>query len=373
MAAEAKAVDWLRRAVPQAEALHPYVPGKPIERLLAERGIARAVKLASNENPDGPSPKAVEAAQRALAEAHRYPDGDAGLLKERLAAHMQARPDEILVGNGSNEVLELVIRSFAGPGDEVVYAERGFIVYALAAQAAGAVGVAVPERDGLAPDLDAMADAIGPRTKVVALANPNNPTGAFVEPDALERFFARVPEHVVILLDEAYHEYVAERQGDSWHRFAHPGLVVVRTFSKAYGLAGLRVGFAVADAGIVAVVNRFREPFNVNAPAQAAAIAALDDAEWVEAHVRRTLAERERLESWLRERGVLAGESAGNFVLMRETRAAELVGWLEAQGVIARPLGPYGMHEIVRISVGTPEENSLLLEHLARWLERRDA
>ena len=350
-------IDWMARAVSQAAGLYPYIPGKPIEQLLREKGLASAVKLASNENPYGPSPKAIEAIRQAAGGVHLYPDGDCTALKQRLAAHHGVGTDRILLGNGSNEVLSMVIRAFAGLGDEVVYSRRGFIVYALAAQAAGATGVAVPEADGLSHDLDAMAAAVTERTKVVCLANPNNPTGTLHGNDAIQAFLDRLPRDVVVILDEAYYEFVADELGDSVAQLSHPGLVVSRTFSKAYGLAGLRVGYAVADAGLVAVVNRFREPFNVNLPAQAAVCAALADGDWVMQKVAAVRAERLRLEAFLAGRDLLGGVSHGNFVLLRHTEAKRIWAALEDRGVITRPLVPYGMPDFLRISVGTPAEN----------------
>ncbi len=364
--------DWLSRAVAQAAGLHPYVPGKPVAQLLREKGIAEAVKLASNENPYGPSPRAVEAARKALAQVHRYPDGDAPELRERLAARHGVAPSSVIVGNGSNEVLELVIRAFAGPGDEVVFSRRAFIVYALAAQAAGARGVAVPEADGVTHDLDAMAAAVGARTKVVAVANPNNPTGALHGAAALQRFLDRLPRDVVVILDEAYHEYVAGEAG-GMARLDHPGLVVCRTFSKAFGLAGLRVGYAVADPGLIAVLHRFREPFNVSSVAQAAAMAALDDMDWVRGKVEESLRERARLEAALAGEGLLGAASKGNFVLLRDEHAPSLAAMLEDAGVIVRPLVPYGMADWLRVSVGLPAENDRFLDALAAARKQRGA
>ncbi len=367
-------VDWLSRSAPPAARLRPYVPGKPVEQLLAEkgmagRGLAEAVKLASNENPYGPSPKAVEAARRAAAEVHRYPDGDAGRLKRALAARHGVSPAQVLVGNGSNEVLELLIRAFAGPGDEVVCSARAFIVYRLAAAAAGATPVLVREADGLSHDLEAMAAAVSPRTKVVCIANPNNPTGTLHGPEAVQAFLDALPRDVVVLLDEAYHEYVAHETGESIGRLAHPGLVVCRTFSKAWGLAGLRVGYGVGDPDLLEVANRFREPFNVNALAQAAACAALEDGDWMAEGVARVLEERRRLEAALADMGLLAAPCHGNFVLLRHPEAALLAARLEDAGVIPRPLGPYGMADYLRVTVGTPAENARFLNALAGAVE----
>lgn len=357
-------IDWMARAVPQTAGLHPYIPGKPVETLLREKGLERAFKLASNENPYGPAPKAIAAMQAAACEAHRYPDGDATALKEALAGFHNIATDRILPGNGSNEVLELLIRTFAGAGDEVIYSARGFIVYALAAQAAGATGVAVPEADGLSHDLDAMAAAVNERTKVVCIANPNNPTGTLHDNAAIQRFLDRLPRNLIVILDEAYYEFVADDIGDSVHDLRHPGLVISRTFSKAYGLAGCRIGYAIADADIIGLANRFREPFNLNLAAQAAAVAALDDRDWVMARVRDTIAERAWLESELAALGLDGGRSFGNFVLLRHSRSAQILQQLEDRGIIPRPLAPYGMPDCLRISVGLPAENRAFIAAL---------
>ncbi|MDQ6970797.1 MAG: histidinol-phosphate transaminase [Mariprofundus sp.] len=361
-------IDWLARCVPQTEGLYPYVPGKPVETLLREKGLQRAIKLASNENPYGPSPLAIKAMQQAATEVHRYPDGDANALKEKLAAFHAVDRQQILIGNGSNEVLELLIRSFAGVGDEVVYAQRGFIVYALATQAAGASGIAVPEADGLTHDLDGMVDALSDRTKVVCIANPNNPTGTLLSNAVIQAFLDRLPRDVVVIIDEAYYDFVADELGDSVHVLQHPGLVISRTFSKAYGLAGCRIGYAVADAQIVALVNRFREPFNVSLLAQSAALAALDDGAWVKARVAETIAERDKLEAGLDALALLGGKSFANFVLLRHHQSAEILRRLEDQGIIPRPLAAYGMVDYLRISVGTAAENAVFLSALNRLM-----
>ncbi|RMH50181.1 MAG: histidinol-phosphate transaminase [Zetaproteobacteria bacterium] len=364
------AVDWAARAVAQSARLHPYVPGKPVEQLLRELGVADGCKLASNENPFGPPPAAVAAIQRAAEGVHRYPDGDATELKQALAARHGVDPAQILLGNGSNEVIELIIRTFAGPGDGVLYSAHGFIVYALAARAAGAAGRAVAEPDGLHHDLDATASAVDARSKVVCIANPNNPTGTMHELDALQRFLDRLPPDLVVLLDEAYVDFVTDDPNATLRRLRHPGLVVCRTFSKAFGLAGLRIGYAIADAGLLEVVNRFREPFNVNALAQQAALAALEESAWVRRQVAAVVAERRRLERELAAMGLLQGRTHGNFVLIHHRQAARLVADLERRGLILRPLSPYGMAQSVRVTVGRPEENDRLLGALRDWLER---
>jgi len=357
-------INWMARAVPQTAGLYPYVPGKPVETLLREKGLTHAVKLASNENPYGPSPKAVVAMRAVAAEVHRYPDGDANRLKQKLADFHGVDRDQLLLGNGSNEVLDILIRTFAGAGDEVIFSSRGFIVYALAAQAAGATSVSVPENDGLTHDLDAMAAAVTGKTKVVCVANPNNPTGTLLGNDLMQAFLDKLPRDVVVIVDEAYYEFVADAQGDSVSDLNHPGLVISRTFSKAYGLAGCRVGYAVADAEIVALANRYREPFNLNLLAQEAAIAALDDRDWVMARVADNNRERQRLESALDDLGLLGGRCFGNFVLLQHRQCAELLRRFEDRGIIPRPLAPYGMADYLRVSVGSAEENSEFLQGL---------
>lgn len=359
-----KIVEWMAQAVVQTQGLYPYIPGKPVEKLLREKGLSHAVKLASNENAYGPSPKAMVAMQQAVSEVHRYPDGDCTALKTALAERHDAETSQILIGNGSNEVLELVIRCFAGAGDEVLYSQRGFIVYALATQAAGATQVPVPDTSDLGHDLDAMAAAVNDKTKVICIANPNNPTGTLLSNEKLQIFLDALPRHMVVILDEAYDEFVADIKADSLQTLKHPGLVVSRTFSKAYGLAGCRVGYAVADAALLDVVNRFREPFNVNNFAQVAALAALDDSDWVMDKVKLVKVQRARLEIAFSNLGVLGGKSYANFVLLKHTRAAELLNHLEEQGVIPRPLAGYGLPDYLRISVGTEEENDVLLRVL---------
>ena len=357
--------DWSDRCVPQAARLHPYIPGKPVSQLLRETGLTEAVKLASNENADGMPPAALHAMQRACCELNRYPDGDARALKEALADYHGCGIEHILPGNGSNEVLELLIRCFAGVGDEVIYSRRGFVVYALATTAAGAQAVVTEEDASMGHDLAAMQAAITPRTKVICIANPNNPTGTLLSLSQLQAFLDQVPPDVVVILDEAYHEYVRHQLGDTLTVLRHPGLVVTRTFSKAYGLAGARIGYAVADARLLACVNRFREPFNVNSIAQAGAIAALQSSAWVEAHVQRTLAERQRLEAALAKQHMLAWPSHGNFVLLRHHQALTLHARLEQHGIITRPQAACHMPDILRVSVGSKTENTHFLEVLA--------
>jgi len=350
-------VDWSHRTVAQCAQLHPYIPGKPVEQLLREKGLNQAVKLASNENPYGPAPSAIKAVREAAAEMHRYPNGDCTALKQALADQHGVDTAQILPGNGSNEVLELIIRTFAGAGDEVIYAQRGFIVYALATTAAGATGIAIPEQDGITHDLDGMLAAVNQHSKIICIANPNNPTGSLLSKADIQTFLDALPRDVVVVVDEAYHEFVQVAGGNAIADLHHPGLIICRTFSKAYGLAGLRIGYAVGDAALLAQINRFREPFNVNLLAQQAALAALNDKDWLHETVSETLRERQRLEDYLAANELLGTPSHGNFVLLQHAEAALIAARLEDQGIIPRPLAPYGMPDWLRISVGTPEEN----------------
>src|SRR6187455_2253677 len=267
------APDYVRR-------LAPYVPGKPVDELARELGLdpATIVKLASNEHPRGPSPRALAAIATAAAEITRYPDGNGHALKTALAAQLRVPPERIVLGNGSNDVLELATHAFLRSGDHAVYSQYAFIVYPLATQARGALGIEVPARD-YGHDLDAMRAAITPRTRIVFVANPNNPTGTWVAPSKVASFLDAVPRDVVVVLDEAYDEYLDEADQSpaiGWV-VRHPNLVVSRTFSKAYGLAALRIGYGVMEPSVADMLNRVRQPFNVNALAQAAAIAALAD------------------------------------------------------------------------------------------------
>ena len=344
--------EWIRT-------LTPYPPGMPIEELERELGIQGSIKLASNENPLGPSPKAAAAIQAALGGLHRYPDGSAFYLKRRLAVRLGVRPEELVVGNGSNEIIELVVRTFLRPRDEAVMADQAFIVYRLVVQAAGATPRVVPLRD-FTHDLAAIADAITPRTRLVFLANPNNPTGTIYRRRAWEAFLRAVPRDVIVVADDAYAEYVDDPEYPDSIRERGDGrvpVVTLRTFSKLYGLAGLRVGYGVAPAPVIDALGRIRQPFNVNALALTGALAALDDEE----HVRRTLAVNREGMAYLteafRELGLAYAPSAANFILVRVGAAARIYEALLRRGVIVRPMDVYGFPEHLRVTVGLPEEN----------------
>ena len=314
----------VRSFVPEwVRSLTPYSPGKPIEELERELGIRGSIKLASNENPLGPSPRALAALAAALADVHRYPDGSSFHLTQRLAARHGVAPEDILVGNGSNELLELVVRSFLRAGDEAVLADQAFVIYRLIVQAAGGVPRSVPLRD-FTHDLPAMVRAVGARTRVVFLGNPNNPTGTIFRRPAWEAFLAAMPDHVVVVADDAYAEYVADDDYPDTIRVRGDGkvpVVTLRTFSKLYGLAGLRVGYAVAPPAVIDVLGRVRQPFSVNSLAQVAACAALDDDD----HVRRTLATNRAGMAYLTAAfdrlGLAHVPSAANFILVHVAMA----------------------------------------------------
>ena len=355
--------------VPAAiRSLAPYQPGKPIEELARERGLnpADIVKLASNENPLGMSPKARATLEATAAEGARYPDGNGFVLKEAISRKFGVAPERLVLGNGSNDVLELAARIVLQPGTEAVYSRYAFAVYPLVTQALGARPVQVPARD-YGHDLEAMLAAITPRTRVVFLANPNNPTGTFVSGEALAAFLERVPEDVLVVLDEAYGEYLdpAERyESLAWvDRFSN--LLVCRTFSKIYGLASLRVGYGVARPELVDVMNRIRQPFNVNSFALTAAAAALEDEAFVARSAELNRQGLRQLYEGFARLGLQWVPSRGNFVMVHVGDAAAVNEALLDRGVIVRPIAGYGLPEWLRVTVGLPEENARFLEALA--------
>ncbi|MGE5171768.1 MAG: histidinol-phosphate transaminase [Rudaea sp.] len=349
-------------------AIAPYVGGKPIEEVARELDLdpATIVKLASNENPRGPSPAVRAAIAAASADITRYPDGNAFALKAALSARLGVAPEQIVLGSGSNDILELASLAFLRPGDHAVYSQYAFIVYPLATQARGALGIEVAAQD-YGHDLAAMRAAITPHTRIVFIANPNNPTGTWIAGDAVEAFVASVPRDVLVVLDEAYNEYLEpSEQADSVAWISrYPNLIVSHTFSKAHGLAALRVGYGVMNAAIADLMNRVRQPFNVNSLAQAAAMAALDDDGYVEESRRLNREGMRQLESGLRAQGVSFLPSRGNFVLIEVGDASAVYQSLLRQGVIVRPVGNYGLPTFLRVTVGTPSENERFLAALA--------
>jgi len=358
--------------VPQyVRSLIPYEPGKPIEEVEREYGISNSVKLASNENPLGPSPKAVAAMRAKLDQLNLYPDGDCYYLKQGLSRKLGVAPETLIFGNGSNEIIELAARTFLRPGDEAVMAEQAFVVYQLIVQAVGAHSRAVPLRN-FTHDLPALAEAVTPRTRMIFMANPNNPTGTIFRRAEWEHFLGEVSADVLLVVDEAYFEYVADADYPDSLRY-HTGdhaIITLRTFSKLYGLAGLRIGYGIGSKDLISLMQRVRQPFNVNAPAQWAALAALDDAE----HVKRSLdVNREGLEFLQKEfirLGLEFVPSHANFILVRVGRGQEVFQQLLPQGVIVRPTAGYRFPEHVRVTVGTPEENRKFIQALEKVIRR---
>jgi histidinol-phosphate aminotransferase len=344
-----------------------YVPGRPIEEVERELKI-HAIKLASNENPLGPSPKALEAMKAVLAESHRYPDGGTHQLREKLARRHGVLPEQILIGLGSSEIIDLAARVLLGRGKTGITSDGSYAPFSVAIRASGAELARVPMRD-FTFDLKAIAKAVTAATRVVYLANPNNPTGTAFGGAELEEFLGSVPEDVLVVLDEAYIHY-ADRTDmpQSVEIFRkRQNLLVMRTFSKVYGLAGLRIGYGIAQAGVVAAMDRLRTPFNVTGLSQAAAIAAMDDVEHVQRSIFSNATERKRLLAEFAKLGLRAVPSHANFIFIHiGSEAAALTGELLQEGVIVRPLAWMGWPEAIRVSVGTAEENDGLLAALGR-------
>ncbi len=366
--------DFLALALPGVQKLSPYVPGKPVEELAREFGLRAEdiVKLASNENPLGPSPLAVEAIKASLPELTRYPDGNGFALKQALSRVFSLQPEQLTLGNGSNDILELVTRAFVSPEHEVVFSEHAFAVYPIVTQAVGAKAVVVPARDW-GHDLEAMAAAITPATRLVFIANPNNPTGTWLGKPELEAFLAKVPERVIVVLDEAYTEYVEDADFPRGFDYLtqYPNLLVSRTFSKAYGLAALRVGYAASHPRVADALNRVRQPFNVNSLALAAALASLGDQAYLEASRAINREGMLQLEHGFRELGLSWIPSRGNFVAVDlGCEAAPVFQALLREGVIVRPVANYGMPNHLRVTVGLGMENQRFLEALTKVLDR---
>ena len=347
----------IRKYVPDwVLSLTPYQPGKPIEEVEREYGISNSVKIASNENPLGPSPKAIAAITAALPQLNLYPDGDAFYLKKRMADKFGLDRSWLIIGNGSNELIEMIVRTFLRVGESIVAAEHAFAIYHLCVHAAGGHTIGVPHK-GFSFDLDAMADAIRSDTRIIFLDNPNNPTGTIYTRADWEAFLEKVPNDVVIVVDEAYFEFVedADYPNSLDYHSAERLLITLRTFSKICGLAGVRVGYGISSPEVIDALNRIRQPFNVNALAQVGALAALDDAD----HIRRTQENNRQGLVYLRREldrlGLGYVPSWGNFLLVKV--GAGVSQQLLPQGVIIRPMEGYGYPGYARVSVGLPEEN----------------
>jgi len=345
-------------AHPQLKDLVAYEPGKPIEDVARELGLEpeQIVKLASNENPLGPSPRAIEAMREALAQAHIYPDGGAWKLRNAIADKLSLARENIIMGNGSNEIIELLGHAFLKPGMNVVVADHAFVVYKLMATLFGAETIEVPD-PGFAHDLEAMAAAITPQTREIFIANPNNPTGTLVSQEEIDRFMERVPAHVIVVFDEAYYEFLEEPPDTLKYVREGRNVVVLRTFSKIQGLAGTRIGYGIAPPGLAEVLQKCRQPFNVNAIAQAGALAGLKDEQHITLTRKVNQVGRAYLQGAFTEMGLEFVPSQANFVMVKVGDGDKLFKEMLAKGVIIRAMGGYKLPEWVRISVGTMEQN----------------
>ncbi len=350
--------------------LQPYVPGKPIEELERQYGVKNIVKLASNENPLGPSEAVLAAIAKATKDLTRYPDGNGFILKSALAKKYQVELTQITLGNGSNDVLEIIARTFVSPADEVLYSQHAFAVYPIVTQAIGAKGVIAPARD-YGHDLQAMSTLISERTKLIFIANPNNPTGTSLDADELEQFVAQVPLTTLVVIDEAYVEY-GDSDADTISWLAkYPNLIVTRTFSKAYGLASLRVGFALSHPEVADLLNRIRQPFNVNSLALEAATAALNDDAYLAATKKLNDQGMAQFINGFNTMGLSYIPSKGNFITVDvECNGLDIYESLLQQGVIVRPVTNYGLPQHLRVSIGLQTENQRFLEVLSSLLGR---
>jgi histidinol-phosphate aminotransferase len=363
-------VSWESIANDHILGIAPYEPGKPIEELEREFGLTDVIKLASNENPLPPSERVLKAIADALPHLNRYPDGSAHYLRVALARRHGLAPDQLIMGNGSNELIELIVRAFLRPGEEAVIPHPSFVVYPMIVQAAGGIRVVVTLKDHRL-DLEAMARAITPMTKLVFVANPNNPTATVVTAEEVTTFMARVPDKVIVLFDEAYFEFAQGPDFPDSLGFMKHGrkVVVLRTFSKAASLAGLRVGYGIADPDCVSLLNRIRQPFNINSLAQVAALAALEDDSHILECLRMNEAGRHFLCEEFTAMGVKYVPSRANFILVDVGRSgSDIFQRLLKEGVIVRPMSSFGMETALRITIGTPEENRRLVKALKKVL-----
>jgi len=374
---EQSAEDSARRPIiacrAHLKALAPYPPGRPIEEVQREYGLRRVIKLASNENPLGPSPKAMAALRRHIREAHLYPDGNVFYLREALSRHLRVRPERLMFGNGSDELIIWLALTYLGPRDSIIISQYSFVRYQMAAQLVGVRWKTIPLVEWR-HDLRAMARAVVSHTRIIFLANPENPVGRMVGRAEFERFLKAVPRNVLIVLDQAYYEYVQAKDYFNGIDYIgrYPNLVVLRTFSKVYGLAGLRIGYGVAHPQIVRDVNRVRPPFNVNRLAQEAAIAALDDKAFVRRSIQLNEAGRRYLSGEMDRLGLEYVPSQTNFILVRVgcegVDAAAIAQGMMRRGVIVRPMTGFGLSDYVRITIGLPAENRLAVRVLKKVL-----
>ena len=351
---------------PSIDTIQPYQGGKPIEEVQRELGITDIIKLASNENPLGPSPLAVQAIAESATQVHLYPDGNAYYLKRDLAQHLGISPESLILGNGSNDVLQLVAEAYLAPDDEVIYAAGAFVVYSLVTKLCSATAVVVPMVNDT-HDLSAMAAAITDKTKVIFIANPNNPTGTMVTAEETAAFMEQVPGDVLVVFDEAYYEYVARSDYPQTLPYVLAGrnFIITRTFSKIYGLAGLRIGYGIAPPRLVETLNRVRQPFNCSLVGQAAARAALKDTDHVTKSQRSNTAGKAFLYKAFDDMGLRYIKTEGNFIMLHVPQSgADIADALLKQGVIVRPMVGYGYPNSVRVTIGTQQENERLIKAL---------
>ena len=350
----------------------PYEPGKPIEEVEREYGLSRVIKLASNENPLGPSRKAIRAVRRAIRKMSLYPDGGCYYLKERLAKELGVSTDQLVVGNGSNEIIEFLARGFVSPGAQVISSEKSFLVYPLITKTCGGEYVEVPMKN-LRFDLKGILEAVNERTRLIFIANPNNPTGTYVTSEEVENFLAKVPRDVIVCFDEAYYDFVEAK--DFPYALFHakagkPNVMVLRTFSKSYGLAGLRIGYGIGNPELIGYLNKIRQPFNVNSLAQAAALAALDDTRFLWKTKQLISKERLYLYAKFKELDLEAVPSQANFILVDvKQNGTEVFQALLKRGVIVRAMKAYGLPTHIRVSIGKHSENRIFIRELKRVLK----
>jgi histidinol-phosphate aminotransferase len=343
--------------------LIPYEPGKPIEELERELGIKNSIKLASNENPIGPSSEALKAIEKSLHNIHRYPDGSGFYLKEAIGKFFNLSPSNIIIGNGSNEIIELSVRTFLTPGDEIVMADQAFIVYPIVTQSANCKGIIVPLKN-FTHDLDRMADAVTEKTRMIFISNPNNPTGTAVGREDVERFIGRLRDDIIIVFDEAYYEYVEREDFPDTIKYVRDGrnVIVLRTFSKIYGLAGLRIGYGFAKEELVGYMNRVRQPFNTNSLAQIGAVAALKDTNHLQKSREVNRKGKEYLYGEFKRLRIEYVPTDANFILVKMEKGREVYNRLLKKGIIIRPLDGYKLPDYIRVTIGLPEDNERFIK-----------
>jgi len=350
--------------------VQPYVPGKPIEEVQRELGLKEVIKLASNENPFGPSPKVLKAISLESRHLNRYPDGQCFYLRLQLAKRLKVKPTQLIFGNGSDEIIVLAIRAFVEAGDEVVIARPSFLIYEIAAQIAGATIQDVPLKN-FRYDLETMSGRITPKTKIIFIGNPDNPAGTYVTHNQLVGFLENIRRDILVFIDEAYYEFVGDNDYPNTLKLLkeYRNLIVTRTFSKMYGLAGLRLGYGIADEEIIDCLNRVREPFNVNSLAQVAALACLKDQKYYRRIVKLLKEQKKFLYSRLSKLGLSFKESATNFILIEFKQKAEAITQaLLKKGVIVRDMSPWGLENFIRVTIGTSKENKRFIEVLKEVL-----